>query len=118
MAEVLRIEDLHVSFDTYAGEVRSVRGVSFHVNEGEVLAVVGESGCGKSVTAKTIMKLNPMPPARIKQGTISLCGTDIVALRKRDAGNTGTDGQYDFPRSHDLYESYHEGGQTNNGNFA
>ena len=48
MAEVLRIEDLHVSFDTYAGEVRSVRGVSFHVNEGEVLAVVGESGCGKS----------------------------------------------------------------------
>ena len=87
MAEVLRIEDLHVSFDTYAGEVRSVRGVSFHVNEGEVLAVVGESGCGKSVTAKTIMKLNPSPPSRIKQGTITLCGTDIVAASEKQMQN-------------------------------
>lgn len=46
------------------GEVQAVRGVSYHVNEGEVLAVVGESGCGKSVTAQTIMKLNPMPPKK------------------------------------------------------
>lgn len=84
MAEVLKIEDLHVSFDTYAGEVHSVRGVSLQVNEGEVLAIVGESGCGKSVTAKTIMKLNPMPPARIKQGTITLCGKDIVAASEKE----------------------------------
>ena len=61
MADVLKIENLHVSFDTYAGEVHAVRGVSLHVGEGEVLAIVGESGCGKSVTAQTIMKLNPMP---------------------------------------------------------
>ena len=67
MAErILDIKDLYVSFDTYAGEVQAVRGVSYHVDAGEVLAVVGESGCGKSVTAQTIMKLNPMPPARIK----------------------------------------------------
>ena len=63
---VLDMENLHVSFDTYAGEVQAVRGVTLHVDEGEVLAIVGESGCGKSVTAQTIMKLNPMPPARIK----------------------------------------------------
>ena len=83
MADVLKIEDLHVSFDTYAGEVHAVRGVSLHVEEGEVLAIVGESGCGKSVTAQTIMKLNPMPPARIKEGSINLCGEDIVAANEK-----------------------------------
>ena len=84
MADVLKIENLHVSFDTYAGEVHAVRGVSLHVEEGEVLAIVGESGCGKSVTAKTIMKLNPMPPARIKEGTLELCGKDIVAASEKE----------------------------------
>lgn len=78
MADVLNIENLHVSFDTYAGEVHAVRGVDLHIASGEVLAVVGESGCGKSVTAQTIMKLNPMPPARIKEGSITLDGIDIV----------------------------------------
>ncbi len=81
---VLTIEDLRVSFDTYAGEVQAVRGVSYAVNEGEVLAVVGESGCGKSVTAQTIMKLNPMPPARIKSGSIMLNGRDIVPLSEKE----------------------------------
>ncbi|NBJ65039.1 ABC transporter ATP-binding protein [bacterium c-19] len=79
MANVLNIENLYVSFDTYAGEVQAVRGVSYSVDEGEVLAVVGESGCGKSVTAQTIMKLNPMPPARIKSGKLTLNGIDIIA---------------------------------------
>lgn len=78
MTKVLEIKDLHVSFDTYAGEVQAVRGVSYEVNAGEVLAVVGESGSGKSVTAQTIMKLNPMPPARIKSGAITLDGIDII----------------------------------------
>ena len=76
---VLNIKDLYVSFDTYAGEVQAVRGVSYHVDEGEVLGVVGESGCDKSVTAQTIMKLNPMPPAKIKSGEITLDGIDIIA---------------------------------------
>ncbi len=84
MAErILTVNDLHVSFDTYAGEVQAVRGVSFHVDAGEVLAVVGESGCGKSVTAQTIMKLNPMPPARITHGEIDLAGHDIVSASER-----------------------------------
>lgn len=75
---ILEVNDLHVSFDTYAGEVQAVRGVTFSLAEGEVLAVVGESGCGKSVTAQTIMKLNPMPPARIAKGTVRLGEHDIV----------------------------------------
>ena len=72
MSKVLEIKDLHVSFDTYAGVVQAVRGVTFSLDEGEVLAVVGESGCGKSVTAQTIMRLNPMPPARIPAGDVRL----------------------------------------------
>jgi len=75
---VLKIDNLHVSFDTYAGEVKAVRGVTLKVDKGEVLAIVGESGCGKSVTAQTIMRLNPMPPARIAEGELQLCDIDIV----------------------------------------
>jgi len=81
--KILDVNDLHVSFDTYAGEVQAVRGVTFHVEQGEVLAIVGESGCGKSVTAQTIMKLNPMPPARIVSGGIRLLDHDIVAASEK-----------------------------------
>jgi oligopeptide transport system ATP-binding protein len=84
MNKILEVKDLHVSFDTYAGEVKAVRGVSFDMKEGEVLAIVGESGCGKSVTAQTIMKLNPMPPARIVSGEITLVGKDIVNASEKD----------------------------------
>lgn len=84
MKEILKIENLAVSFDTHSGEVSAVRGVSLVVNSGEILALVGESGCGKSVTAQTIMKLNPMPPARIKQGGIFLCESDIVAASDKE----------------------------------
>ena len=81
---VLDIEDLKVSFFTYAGEVQAVRGVTLHVDEGEVLAIVGESGCGKSVTAQTIMKLNPMPPAQIMGGKIQLGEHDIIAASDKE----------------------------------
>lgn len=84
MENILTIKDLYVSFDTYAGEVQAVRGVSYEVGDGEVLAVVGESGCGKSVTAQTIMKLNPMPPARIKAGTVTLDGIDIINASEKE----------------------------------
>jgi oligopeptide transport system ATP-binding protein len=84
MNKVLQVNDLHVSFDTYAGEVKAVRGVTFELQEGEVLAIVGESGCGKSVTAQTIMKLNPMPPARIVKGEIQLIDKDIVNASEKE----------------------------------
>lgn len=84
MSKVLQVKDLHVSFDTYAGEVQAVRGVTFDLEEGEVLAIVGESGCGKSVTAQTIMKLNPMPPARIVSGEIILVDKDIVHATEKE----------------------------------
>ena len=80
---LLEVSDLRVSFDTYAGEVQAVRGVSFHIDKGEVLALVGESGCGKTVTAQTLMKLNPMPPARIKSGSVLLDGDEILSKSER-----------------------------------
>ena len=62
---LVEIEDLSVSFTTYGGSVQAVRGISLAVKAGECLAVVGESGCGKSVTAQTLLRLIPSPPARI-----------------------------------------------------
>ncbi|NDI33486.1 ABC transporter ATP-binding protein [Chengkuizengella sediminis] len=84
MEKLLEVKDLHVSFQTYSGEVQAVRGVSFDVLKGETVAIVGESGCGKSVTAQTIMKLIPMPPGEIKQGSILFNGEEIVTKSKKD----------------------------------
>lgn len=80
---ILEVNDLHVSFDTYSGEVHAVRGVSFYLDKAEVIAIVGESGCGKSVTAKSIMKLIPMPPGKIKKGSIVFGGKDITNYTKK-----------------------------------
>ena len=65
MGKLLEVNNLRVSYHTYAGEVQSVRGVTFDVEEGEALAIVGESGCGKSVTAKSIMGLIKKPAGEI-----------------------------------------------------
>jgi oligopeptide/dipeptide ABC transporter ATP-binding protein len=75
---VLDVADLHVEFATYGGIVKAVRGVSFSVRAGGTLAIVGESGCGKSVTVQSIMGLIPMPPGRITNGTAMLDGVDIT----------------------------------------
>jgi oligopeptide/dipeptide ABC transporter ATP-binding protein len=77
-APVLDVQDLHVEFDTYGGIVKAVRGVSFAVHAGKTLAIVGESGCGKSVSVQSIMGLIPMPPGRITRGTAVLDGVDII----------------------------------------
>lgn len=81
MERLLSIEDLVVSFDTAAGKVQAVRGVSLHVDEGELLALVGESGCGKSVTVQTVMRLNP-PSAQVC-GAITLAGHDMLVADER-----------------------------------
>ena len=65
MVALLEISDLRTHFFTSAGTVKAVDGVSYAVNEGETVAVVGESGCGKSVTAMSILRLIPWPPGKI-----------------------------------------------------
>ena len=80
MAEhLLEIEGLKVHFDTEEGVVQAVDGVDLAVDAGETLGVVGESGCGKSVTALTVMRLLAMPPGRIVGGAIRWRGLDLVA---------------------------------------
>ena len=82
--KLLEVKDLAVSYHGYAGEVQSVRRVSFDVNRGETVAVVGESGCGKSVTAKTIMHLIKTPPAEIKEGSqVLFNGEDVLRFDKK-----------------------------------
>ncbi|RMG15131.1 MAG: ABC transporter ATP-binding protein [Planctomycetota bacterium] len=80
-APVLQVEDLRVHFKTDEGKVHAVNGVSFHVNEGESLAIVGESGCGKSVTNMAVLRLIPMPPGEIPTGRILYRGRDLLNMR-------------------------------------
>ena len=75
---VLDVTDLRVEFDTHGGVVKAVRGASFSVRSGKTLAIVGESGCGKSVSVQSIMGLIPMPPGRITSGVARLGGVDII----------------------------------------
>ncbi|CDZ74640.1 Oligopeptide transport ATP-binding protein OppD [Peptoniphilus sp. ING2-D1G] len=78
MDNILEVRDLKISFKTFFGEVEAVRGISFDVPRSQTVAIVGESGCGKSVTANSIMKLLPDPPAFYKGGSIFFEGEDIV----------------------------------------
>jgi peptide/nickel transport system ATP-binding protein len=77
---VLEVVDLKSWFFTRDGVVRAVDGVSFEVAPGETLAIVGESGCGKSVTALSILRLIPSPPGRIVSGSIRFAGRDLLDL--------------------------------------
>jgi peptide/nickel transport system ATP-binding protein len=80
MAPVLEVSGLTTVFHTRTGMVRAVQDVSFSVEAGETLAIVGESGCGKTMTALSLMRLVPMPPGEITAGTVKLAGTDLLAL--------------------------------------
>ena len=87
MAEkVLELEDLAVSFDTPEGEVEAVRGVNLHVDAGEILCIVGESGCGKTVMCRSVMHLLP-PIARIRRGRMTVCGEDITHYTEKQMRN-------------------------------
>jgi oligopeptide/dipeptide ABC transporter ATP-binding protein len=84
LAKLLEIENLQTQFFTSAGIVRAVDGISYDVNEGETVAIVGESGCGKSVGALSILRLIPDPPGRIVGGSIRFQGRDLLTLNDHE----------------------------------
>ena len=77
-SKLLEVRNLEVEFDTYGGIVKAVRGVDCSVDSGKTLAIVGESGCGKSVTVQSMMGLIPMPPGRITSGSALLRGQEVL----------------------------------------
>ena len=83
-APLLEVRNLHVEFRTGREVIRAVNGANFNVNRGEVVAVLGESGSGKSVTAATIMRLLAIPPARITGGSILFEGRDCLKMSSRE----------------------------------
>lgn len=83
MENILEVKDLNISFHTFAGEVKAIRGVNFELKKGETLAIVGESGSGKSVTTKAIMRLLPPGNSEIKSGQILFDGKDLTKLTDR-----------------------------------
>ena len=80
MASLLEVRNLRTSFLTSSGVVRAVDGVSWEVREGETVALVGESGCGKSVSALSVMRLVSEPAGRIEGGEILYKGRDLLKL--------------------------------------
>jgi peptide/nickel transport system ATP-binding protein len=84
MSVLLEVRDLHTTFATDAGELSAVEGVSFGVEAGNTLAIVGESGCGKSVTALSIMGLLPQPAGRISAGSVRFEGRELIGLPQRE----------------------------------
>jgi len=83
LERILEVNDLHVRFTTYGGTVQAVRGVDFYLNKGETLAIVGESGCGKSVTVNAVMGLIPKPPGKITNGSIRFKGKELTKLKEK-----------------------------------
>jgi oligopeptide/dipeptide ABC transporter ATP-binding protein len=84
MAKVLEIKDLTTHFYTYEGVVKAVDGISYDLEEGEILGIVGESGCGKSVSALSIMRLVADPPGKIIKGEVHFEGKDLLKLGDKE----------------------------------
>jgi len=87
VSNLLEIEGLQTQFFTSAGTVRAVDGITYNVKEGETVAVVGESGCGKSVSALSILRLIPNPPGKVVGGKIRFQGKDLLALSDEEIRN-------------------------------
>ncbi len=81
---ILEVKNLEFSFRTYGGVVKAVRDVSFNVREGEILGVVGESGCGKSVTMQCVLRLNPEPPGFFENGSIKYRDEEIITKSDKE----------------------------------
>lgn len=82
--KIVEFKNLSISFKIDEGIVRAVNDVSFEVRKGEVLGIVGESGCGKSVTSMSLMRLLPVPPTIYESGSINLNGVDILSLSEEE----------------------------------
>ncbi len=79
MSDLLNIEDLHLEFHTYDGIVKVLAGVNLQMKRGDVLGLVGETGCGKSITSLSVPRLIPMPPGKITAGRVTFAGEDILS---------------------------------------
>ena len=84
MDHILQVENLVTKFHTPEGVVHAVNGVSFHISEGETLAVVGESGCGKTVTMLSILRLIPIPPGEISSSSAKFFNRDLLHLTEEE----------------------------------
>ena len=84
MEPILEIKDLAVDFKTDKGTVRAVNSISFSVNANETVGIVGESGCGKSVSSLAVLGLVPKPPGEIAGGSIKFKGRELVGLSERE----------------------------------
>lgn len=86
-SSLLEVKDLSINFDTDEGKLEAIDNISFSIKSGETVGLVGESGCGKSVTAHAIMRLLPQPMGRISQGSVKLNGKDLSTLTLEDMGS-------------------------------
>ena len=84
MSELLNIEDLHLEFHTYDGVAKVLAGVNLKMERGDVLGLVGETGCGKSMTALAVPRLIPIPPGKITAGSVTFAGEDILSKSESD----------------------------------
>ncbi len=84
MPEILKVQGLETQFHPHDGVVHAVNGVDFHLNEGETLGLVGESGCGKSVTMMSILHLIPAPPGKVVAGQAFFQGRDLIPMPGED----------------------------------
>ncbi len=84
MEKLIEVKNLKTSFFSLGGEVKAVNDVSFHVNKGEIVAIVGESGCGKSVTQMSVMRLIQSPPGKILSGEVLFEGRDLLKLSTKE----------------------------------
>jgi oligopeptide transport system ATP-binding protein len=84
MDAILTVNDLTTSFSTTNGLIRAVNGVSFSIKPGEIVGIVGESGCGKSVTMRSVLRILPEPPARIERGQVLYKGRDLLTLSEAE----------------------------------
>jgi len=85
LGSLLVVKNLHVQFRTYAGVVQALRGVGFELSAGDIIGIVGESGCGKTVTASAVMGIIPSPPGEITEGEVWFEGRDLLKLTETEA---------------------------------